>query len=116
MNEHERVVRGSFIQEPTFRLGLRGSASIVQLWGVTPPDACFGDTPEEAWEEAWKWREERLRAIAEVREEIDSTQSDVRWFAQGVQVEDCKQEEIHRRILSRLQAALADLERGMVGK
>ena len=80
MNEHERVVRGSFIQEPTFLFGLRGSEYIVQLRGVTPRVKCFGRTPEEAWEEAWKWREERLRAIAEVREEIDSTQSDVRWF------------------------------------
>ena len=112
MNEHERVVRGSFIHEPTFRLGLRGSASIVQLWGVTPPDACFGDTPEEAWEEAWKWREERLRAIAEVREEVSVAES---WM--GVNSEDSDAPYgAAERIVKRLQAALADLERGMVRK
>jgi len=68
---------------------------------------------DEAWTAALAYTEERGEQIRLKWEEIDSTKSDVRWFAQGGQLEDRRQEAIHQRILTTLEQQYADLVRPM---
>jgi hypothetical protein len=100
MNEHERVVRETWAH-------IQDTKTLLAIWSYDEEEivAQFwaGD-----WAAAYAFTQKRLQAIAEVREEIE----EVLIWELAYEDESCGSAPCER-ILSRLQAALADLEKGL---
>ena len=114
MNEHERVVRETW-ERAELCERVDHKAFAISMGGSSFTRACKPDndalSEDEAWAAAYDFTQKRLQAIAEVREEIE----EVLIWKLAYEDESCGSATCER-ILSRLQAALADLERGMVRK
>ena len=101
---------------------LDSTRSIPTFWPIVGDCYIEGApyrTEPEAWAAAYAFTKQREQEIADVKEEIEYIESDIRYYGRifdgGVTSPAAERNAINNRTITRLQGILAELKRGWKG-